>query len=163
MLKFVTLKLSLSIFDYQIKDSQDATSTAQVVVTVTGVNDAVVIDANNKPTFETNEDTSFTITEAALLANASDIDNDNLSVTNLSIANATIDRRTDDNTGEISFIVTPAENYNGENIKINLKLVSSFVSNVGLLFASMTTASFTPVTVTTTCAVLVASCESLIW
>jgi hypothetical protein len=37
----------------------------------------------------------------------------------LSIANATIDRRTDDNTGEISFIVTPAENYNGENIKIN--------------------------------------------
>jgi VCBS repeat-containing protein len=107
------------VMAYKIKDSNDAISNGQATVTVTGENDAVVIDPTTKLTFTTDEDTSFTITEAQLLVNASDVDNDNLSVTNLSIPNATVDKRTDETTGEISFIVTPAENYNGENIKIS--------------------------------------------
>jgi hypothetical protein len=45
---------------------------------VTGTNDAVVIDNATSLVFSTLEDTSFTITQAELLANASDIDGDAL-------------------------------------------------------------------------------------
>nr|WP_306265851.1 cadherin-like domain-containing protein [Pararhizobium sp. IMCC3301] len=54
------------------------------IITVTPVNDGPV--AGNVDLGATQEDTSFVITEADLLANASDIDGDTLSVTSVSVA-----------------------------------------------------------------------------
>ena len=93
----------------------DTSSTTQTLnFTVEDVNDAVVIDAGSTPEFNAAEDTSFTITEVALLSNASDVDSEDLIVTNLSIPNATFVTSIDAETGEKSFIVTPDENFNGD-------------------------------------------------
>ena len=113
------VELSLAVTSVETANNNSNTSNQSFNVYFEAVNDAVVIDADTPLTFDATEDTAFTITEAQLLANASDVDNDNLSVTNLSIANATIERITDENTGAISFSITPAENHNGEDINIS--------------------------------------------
>ncbi|MCQ1060035.1 tandem-95 repeat protein, partial [Photobacterium sp. ZSDE20] len=83
-------------------------------IKVDNVNDEVEIDEQAKPIFETSEDGQIVISEAELLANASDVDGDALSVLNLSIANASFEIQVDPDTGERSFVVTPDENVNGE-------------------------------------------------
>jgi hypothetical protein len=71
--------------------------------------------------FSTPEDTSFAITQAELLANASDIDGDTLSVTDLTIPHASVETLTDD-AGVVSYRVTPELNYNG-NVDISYKVL----------------------------------------
>lgn len=83
-------------------------------IQVDNVNDEVVVDEQAIPVFEANEDGQIVLSEADLLANASDIDGDDLSVLNLSITNASFEIHIDPETGERSFVVTPDENINGE-------------------------------------------------
>ena len=62
----------------------------------------------------TNEDQSFTITSAQLLANAIDVDGDDLSVVNLSVVSSDVDNvtLTDNNNG--TWTLTPKANFSGE-------------------------------------------------
>ncbi len=108
----VTLDISATSIENENGDTE--TSTAQLNFTVEEVNDAVVIDAGNEPSFNATEDTQFTITEAALLSNASDLDSEDLIVTNLQIPNATFNTVIDPDTGDKSFAVTPDANFNGD-------------------------------------------------
>jgi len=98
-------------------------------VDITAVNDAVAIDENSIPAFNTDEDSVIHITEAALLANASDVDGDDLTVTNLSIDNATFTTVIDPDTGDRTFIVTPDENVNGDLV-INFNVTDSQGSTI---------------------------------
>ncbi|MGF1870524.1 tandem-95 repeat protein [Photobacterium indicum] len=91
-----------------------ASTTSKLDFEVQAVNDAVVIDADSVPQFNTDEDAEIIITEAALLANASDVDGDNLLITNLAIDNATFKTVIDSETGDKSFIVTPNQDVNGD-------------------------------------------------
>lgn len=100
---------------------ETASTTSKLDFDVQAVNDAVVIDADSVPQFNTDEDTDIIITEAALLANANDVDGDDLIVTNLTIDNASFKTVIDSETGEKSFIVTPNQNVNGDlNITFNV-------------------------------------------
>ncbi|MDV5167887.1 tandem-95 repeat protein [Photobacterium rosenbergii] len=93
---------------------ETALTTATLDFNVVPVNDAVVIDANSPLQFNTDEDTQIVITEAALLANASDVDGDDLSVVNLNIANASFTTVVDPETGDKSYVVTPDQDVNGD-------------------------------------------------
>jgi len=82
-------------------------TTTDVVVTITGTNDAPTVDGTQS--FTMAEDGTITITEAQLLSDADDADDGaTLSVENLSASNGTI---TDNGDGTYNF--TPADNYNG--------------------------------------------------
>ncbi|MBS0437260.1 MAG: tandem-95 repeat protein, partial [Proteobacteria bacterium] len=91
---------------YTVTDNAGATSTANLVITVTGTNDAPVANAN---TVAATEDTALTITPAALLGNDTDIDNGTtLSITSVQGAvNGSVALVG----GNVVF--TPAANYNG--------------------------------------------------
>ena len=84
-----------------------ATSTIDIPITVTAVNDAVQVGDNLTATID--EDGSFTLTQAELIANASDIDGDTLTASNLQAENASI---TDN--GDGTFTVAPDANFNGD-------------------------------------------------
>ncbi|PSU44640.1 hypothetical protein C9J12_26570 [Photobacterium frigidiphilum] len=94
--------------------SETASTTSKLEFEVQAVNDAVVIDADSVPQFNTDEDAEIIITEAALLANVSDVDGDDLIVTNLTIDNANFTTVIDSETGDKSFIVTPNQDVNGD-------------------------------------------------
>ncbi|KEQ18405.1 retention module-containing protein, partial [Endozoicomonas numazuensis] len=91
-------------------------TTKDITITLNGTNDAPTvssaIDLGN-----IDEDTSLTITEAQLLANASDIDGDSLSVNSLVVADSNHGSVTDNGNGTWTF--TPAANFNGDNISFN--------------------------------------------
>ncbi|MGH1378387.1 MAG: Ig-like domain-containing protein [Alphaproteobacteria bacterium] len=71
--------------NYTITDNQGASSTASVTVTVVGVNDVPVAE-NDGVYNETDEGgASLTVTEADLLANDTDPENDTIEITNISI------------------------------------------------------------------------------
>ncbi|MBY5946111.1 tandem-95 repeat protein, partial [Photobacterium rosenbergii] len=93
---------------------ETASTSASLDFNVAPVNDAVVIDEGSPLQFNTDEDTSLVITEAALLANASDVDGDDLSVVNLNIANATFTTVVDPAAGDKSYKVTPDQDVNGD-------------------------------------------------
>ncbi|MDD1830195.1 cadherin-like domain-containing protein, partial [Photobacterium sp. ZSDE20] len=106
--------VSLNVTATSLEDStadddtpETASTTATLDFTVVPVNDPVVIDETSPLQFNTDEDTQIVITEAALLANASDVDGDDLSVVNLNITNATFTTVVDPETGEKSYLVTP--------------------------------------------------------
>jgi len=69
-------------FDYTVTDASGASSTQTVTVTINGANDAPVV-SGNVDLGAVIEDNSFTITEADLLANSTDVDVEVLSVVNL--------------------------------------------------------------------------------
>ncbi|EME68861.1 Type V secretory pathway, adhesin AidA, partial [Paramagnetospirillum caucaseum] len=88
----------------------DGTTTSEpttVGVTITGSNDGPIV-SGAVDLGDTAEDNSITFTKAQLLANASDVDGDSLSVSNLTSANGTITENSD---GTYTF--TPAENFSG--------------------------------------------------
>uniref|UniRef100_UPI003D0E1ED5 cadherin-like domain-containing protein n=1 Tax=Arcobacter sp. TaxID=1872629 RepID=UPI003D0E1ED5 len=89
-------------------------NTGTVTVTVDAVNDAPVVQ--NVDLGSTLEDTSITFSKADLLANSSDIDGDELTITNISIDSAygTI---VDNGNGTYTF--NPTANYSGDNLEIN--------------------------------------------
>ncbi|NVJ90762.1 MAG: cadherin-like domain-containing protein, partial [Methylocystaceae bacterium] len=91
---------------YNVSDGQDLTP-AEGTIAVEAVNDAAVI--TGETTFDVNEDGTITISEADLLANATDVDGDTLNIVNLNVDDGTL---TDNGDGTWTF--TPDENFNGE-------------------------------------------------
>ena len=89
-----------------------AVSTQDIHIDLIPVDDAPV--ASNVDLGQTNEDTSFVITEAMLLANATDVDGDSLSIVSVSVDNnvhgAVIDN------GDSTWTFTPAAHFNGNDI-----------------------------------------------
>nr|WP_281222040.1 tandem-95 repeat protein [Photobacterium sanguinicancri] len=105
----------------QTDSPETATTTTTLDFHVTAVNDPVVIDENSPLQFNTLEDSEIIITEAALLANASDADGDNLMVTNLQVDNASFKTVIDSETGDKSFVVMPNTDVNGDlSIRFNV-------------------------------------------
>ncbi|OAN18060.1 hypothetical protein A3K86_03850 [Photobacterium jeanii] len=110
----VELKVTATSQEDATAGSETATTSAEINFEVVPINDPVVIDEKSPLEFTTEEDTPILITEAALLKNASDVDGDNLIVTNFSIDNATFQTIIDPDTGDKSFLVTPAQDFHGE-------------------------------------------------
>ncbi|ATC56832.1 VCBS domain-containing protein [Vibrio anguillarum] len=97
-------------FTLRVTDSYGASVDQTVVITVTGTNDAPVVSSSVTLAAGI-EDTTVTLTEAQLLANASDVDHGEaalLSVHNLNADHGTV---TDNKDGTFTF--TPEPNYNG--------------------------------------------------
>ena len=95
----------LASFEYTVSDGTETTN-ATVEVTVNPVNDLPV--ATND-TAETNEDQPLTILPSDLLSNDSDIDGDNLTITEVSnSANGTVELNNDGN-----ILFTPDNDFNG--------------------------------------------------
>ncbi|PCJ82089.1 MAG: hypothetical protein COA52_20380, partial [Hyphomicrobiales bacterium] len=92
-------------FSFTVSDGT-TTDTATAVLDITAVNDAA--DVSGPTSFTTSEDTGIIISEAQLLANASDVDGDTLSVQNLSADGGTL---TDNGDGTWSF--APDADFNG--------------------------------------------------
>ncbi|MDP0561542.1 MAG: tandem-95 repeat protein [Candidatus Endonucleobacter sp. (ex Gigantidas childressi)] len=90
-------------------DNNGATATTTSAITVNAVNDAPIISA--PITVRVDEDNSRTLTQADLIANASDIEGDDLTALNIQVNGA--DATVVDN-GDGTFTVTPAENFNGD-------------------------------------------------
>ncbi|MGB0937455.1 MAG: tandem-95 repeat protein [Colwellia sp.] len=88
-------------------DAAPVVTSSQFDLHVVANNDEVEVSGNVSASVD--EDGSFTLTQGDLLANASDIDGDDLTASNLSVENATIV----DN-GDGSFTVSPDANFNGE-------------------------------------------------
>ncbi|WOT06741.1 tandem-95 repeat protein [Shewanella youngdeokensis] len=109
-------EIPLEVTAISVEDANGDTASTTEVLTldVANVNDAVVIDNDSPLQFDATEDTQFTITEAALLSNASDIDSDQLIVTNLSIPNATYVSVIDPESGDKSFVITLDDDFNGD-------------------------------------------------
>ncbi|WP_153301682.1 tandem-95 repeat protein, partial [Endozoicomonas arenosclerae] len=97
-------------FSFSVADQQDVFSTTQNVMTVdvTAVNDAPVVSAGISHTV--NEDHTITLTEAQLLVNASDIDGDNLTVSNVRVDNGSVGV-TDNGNG--TWTITPVVHWSG--------------------------------------------------
>ncbi|BHH85246.1 cadherin-like domain-containing protein [Desulforhopalus sp. 52FAK] len=93
--------LQFSVTDGETVDSATAT------LDVTAVNDGP--EVGEQISFSTDEDQAIIITEEQLLQNASDIDGDQLSVSNL-----TLDGGSLQDNGDGTYTVTPEENYNGQ-------------------------------------------------
>ncbi|WP_419797048.1 MAG: cadherin-like domain-containing protein [Terasakiella sp.] len=90
---------------YDVSDGTTTTA-AGGTIEVAAVNDAAVVSEDTS--FTMNEDGSITISEDQLLANASDVDGDTLSVQNLSVDGGTL---TDNGNGTWTF--EPAADFNG--------------------------------------------------
>ncbi|MGF1687217.1 cadherin-like domain-containing protein [Photobacterium japonica] len=100
-------------FTFDVNDNDGAITPASGSLDVASENDAVVIDTDAPVSVSGVEDNQVVITEAELLANASDADGDDLSVSDLTIDNATVETRVDPETGDKTFVVTPDADVNG--------------------------------------------------
>ncbi|RED49875.1 cadherin-like domain-containing protein [Aestuariispira insulae] len=96
-------KIALS---YQVSDGSTATA-ASATVEIAAVNDTAVVTGDIK--LDMQEDGTITITSEELLANASDVDGDDLSVTGLSTSQGSL---TDNGDGTWTF--TPDADFNGK-------------------------------------------------
>jgi hypothetical protein len=94
-------------FTYQVDDGQGGTSTATGTVTVEGTNDGPVA---GDVSFDATEDQSITFSADDLLAQASDIDGDDLSIS----AIADPDNGTLVDNGDGTYTFTPDDNFNGD-------------------------------------------------
>lgn len=93
-------------FDYAVSDGHGTVVTRTVTVDVAAVNDAAVM--SGPVAVAAAEDAVLTITAAELLASATDVEGDTLSVTNLTVAQGTL---TDNGDGTWSF--APPPDFNG--------------------------------------------------
>ncbi|MFT4924839.1 MAG: putative delta-60 repeat protein [Phenylobacterium sp.] len=119
---------------YNISDGNGGSASANVTVIISGVNDApVVVD----DIATTNEDTSVTID---VLANDSDAEGDNLTVTVNNVSNGTHVVNTDNT---ITFI--PTENFNGEAIITYNAADPSGASDNGLVTITVVPVNDNPV------------------
>ncbi|MGB0466608.1 MAG: tandem-95 repeat protein [Pontibacterium sp.] len=98
-------------FSYTVSDGQGGVVQGSLSLTISPVNDVpVVSEFVSLPPVD--EDSSLSFSTADLLINASDADGDNLSVTQLSLADVTQGVLTDNGDGTYSF--SPAAHFNGE-------------------------------------------------
>jgi len=102
-------------FTYEVDDGKGGTSQGQVTITVVGENDGPVVGTVDLGSVD--EDSALIITQAQLLANASDIDGDSLSLTSLTLDDPTVGTLSDNEDGTWTF--TPAENFNGDGINLS--------------------------------------------
>ncbi|WP_139326943.1 cadherin-like domain-containing protein, partial [Shewanella sp. UCD-KL21] len=94
--------------DLSFIDDDGATAETTAGITTLAVNDTPIVDGNLA--YSVDEDGSITLSQEQLLANASDVDGDNLSAENLSVGdNATVVANPDG-----SFTVTPDADFNGD-------------------------------------------------
>uniref|UniRef100_UPI0031E3EFB4 cadherin-like domain-containing protein n=1 Tax=Inquilinus sp. TaxID=1932117 RepID=UPI0031E3EFB4 len=96
-------------FAYTMRDSAGAQSTATVTMTITGVNDAPT--AGTVADQSTSEDTPLTVAKALILAAASDVDGDTLTITGGSALHGTVSFDVDGN-----LVYTPNANANGPDV-----------------------------------------------
>jgi large repetitive protein len=96
-------------FDYTVSDGQGGTAPATASLTVSPVNDAPVV-SGPVSLGAMDEDGSLTITLADLLANATDVDGDTLSVTGLSLASG---EGVLTGNGDGTWTFTPAPDWHG--------------------------------------------------
>ncbi|MBY5949326.1 cadherin-like domain-containing protein, partial [Photobacterium rosenbergii] len=95
-------------FTFEVDDNDGVVTPASGTLDVAAVNDVPVFAETS---YTIAEDGSITITEASLLANVTDVDNDDLCVTNISVeGNGTVTR--DDETGDWTY--TPDADYSGD-------------------------------------------------
>ena len=100
-----------SLTDTITVQSVDGT-THDIEITINGANDAAVttqVDLGS-----TNEDTAIVITKDQLLANASDVDGDTLSVNSLALADNSHGSLVDN--GDDTWTFTPAADFNGDDV-----------------------------------------------
>ncbi|WP_284205426.1 tandem-95 repeat protein, partial [Psychromonas marina] len=94
--------------DVTVIDDDGATAQTTAGITTLAVNDAPVVDGDIA--YSVDEDGTITLSQEQLLANASDVDGDNLTAENLSVGdNATVVQNPDG-----SFTITPDANFNGD-------------------------------------------------
>ena len=95
-------------FEFKVSDGELLSEIASFEINVTPINDAPIVSADIDQT--TDEDINLVLTEAELLANASDIDGDTLSVNNLRISSGQVS--VTDN-GDSTWTITPDANWSG--------------------------------------------------
>ncbi|MDR9829281.1 tandem-95 repeat protein, partial [Vibrio sp. FNV 38] len=94
-------------FSFDVNDGTDTVS-ANIDVSVTPINDAPTVDGNLS--YTVNEDGEITISQEQLLSNASDVEGDDLTASNLSVdGNADVTVNSDG-----SFTITPDADWNGD-------------------------------------------------
>ncbi|RED51620.1 tandem-95 repeat protein [Aestuariispira insulae] len=94
-------------FTYTIDDGNGGTAQTTLTITITGSNDAPVV--SGPVSHVTAEDTAITLTEAQLLANASDVDGDDLSV----VGPVTASNGTVTDNGDDTWTFEPDADFNG--------------------------------------------------
>ncbi|WP_448208325.1 VCBS domain-containing protein [Azospirillum sp. sgz302134] len=102
------LKAGEQVTDKLTVTSLDGTASRDIVVTVTGANDAPVLTGTKATLTGGTEDTAYTIRAADLLQGYTDADSDTLSVSGLTVTNGTL---TDNGDGTWTF--TPARDFFG--------------------------------------------------
>ncbi|WP_063345675.1 tandem-95 repeat protein [Vibrio jasicida] len=103
--------------DVVVADEDGATATTNANIDVLPVNDAPV---SGDLAYSVDEDGSITLTQEQLLAQAGDVDSDNLEAVNLTaVANATVVENQDG-----SFTITPDANFNGD-IDLSFDLIDN--------------------------------------
>ncbi|WP_261903416.1 cadherin-like domain-containing protein [Vibrio fortis] len=114
--------IAVASSDASLSDSQTFT------ITVTPVNDTPI--AGTPLQLNTNEDVALTISHATLLSNVTDVDSDNLTITNLSIDNPaiTITENSD------SITLTALQDYNGgANLSFSVSDEEFTINNSGVV------------------------------
>ncbi|MED5461701.1 MAG: cadherin-like domain-containing protein, partial [Pseudomonadota bacterium] len=126
-------------FEYTAMDIDGRSSSATVTLTVSPLDDAPVVGAPaTLPS--TAEETVTVITEAQLLANATEVDGETLQVANVTVTDATLSEPViDPETGARSWTVTPDLDFNGDIS------VSYDVSDGTTAVPASTTLTVTPV------------------
>ncbi|MDP0588048.1 MAG: tandem-95 repeat protein [Candidatus Endonucleobacter bathymodioli] len=114
-------------FTYIISDGNGGTDTATVIFKIIGGNEGPIISEGISANVD--EDASITLTQADLLANATDADGDTLVASNVQIKGN--DAEVVDN-GDGTFTVTPNEDFNGDvnltfDVSDGLETVSSTI------------------------------------
>ncbi|WP_133151877.1 tandem-95 repeat protein, partial [Vibrio splendidus] len=93
--------------DIVVSDEEGVTASTTAEVEVVAVNDAPV---SGDLAYTVNEDNSITLSQAQLLAQASDTEGDDLTASNVQVgANASVEENDDG-----SFTITPNEGYSGD-------------------------------------------------
>ncbi|MEL4253023.1 VCBS domain-containing protein [Shewanella xiamenensis] len=100
-----TQKLTIPI---TVTDSEGASDTKNLIITITGKNDVPKVSQIEVLTAG-REDAVLVLSKAQLLAHVSDVDGDNLSITNISSDHGSLVSHRDG-----SYTFTPAANYNGQ-------------------------------------------------
>jgi len=125
-------------FVYEVIDSDGATDTATVYITITPINDAPVA---NDDSYATDEDITLTINTPGVLANDNDVDNDALTaelVTNPQHGILTFN-------SDGSFIYVPDENYYGSDSFTYKAYDGQEYSNVATVTITVTPVNDVPV------------------
>ena len=130
-----------SLTDTITVQSADGT-THDVVITINGVNDVAVttqVDLGS-----TNEDTAIVITKDQLLANATDVDGDTLSVNSLALADSSHGALVDN--GDDTWTFIPAADFNGNDVEFTYSVNDGTVGTAGSAVIDVTAVNDTPIT-----------------